>query len=265
MKRIVKRQPGSTLAIACLGAMMVSGLSVSPAVAQLLDAATNEVAATTREAQQSQVRINQIDDQIADIVQEYRTTIDHLAELRAYNALKRKLVADQEKRIKILRSDILNVADIQRSMPPLIEEMIATVELFIDKDLPFLPVERATRVSNLKSDFARSDVSTAEKYRKSLEAFQIENDYGRSIEAYEGALIQGDTERVVNFLKVGRVALYYQTKDKSETGMWDAAAGDWTNDLPGGATDQIDTAIAVASEFVPPDLLLLPLPAPEDA
>lgn len=264
MKRIMKRQPGSTLAIACLGAVMVSGLSVAPAMAQL-DAATNEVAATTREAQQSQIRINQVDDQIADIVQDYRTTIDHLADLREYNALKRKLVADQEKRIKILRSDILNVADIQRTMPPLIEEMIATIDLFISKDLPFLPVERATRVSNLKADFARSDVSTAEKYRKSLEAFQIENDYGRSIEGYEGGLVQGDSERVVNFLKVGRVALYYQTKDKSETGMWDPAAGDWTTDLPSGARDQVDTAFSVAKGFVPPDLLLLPLPAPKDA
>lgn len=264
MKRIVKRQPNSTLAIACLGAVMVSGLSVSPAMAQLTEA-TNEVAATTREAQQSQVRINQIDDQTDKIVQEYRATIDHLKELREYNALKRKLVADQERRIVALRSDITNVAEIQRTMPPLIEEMIATIELFISKDLPFLPVQRTTRVEKLKADFVRSEVSTAEKYRKSLEAFQIENDYGRSIEAYEGNLITESGELTVNFLKVGRVALYYQTKEKDETGMWDTAAGAWTTNLPGGARDQIDTAIAVANEFVPPDLLLLPLPAPEDS
>ena len=264
MKRTVKRQPKSLLAIACLGTVLVSGLSVTPAMAQLTEA-TNETAATTREAKQSQVRINQIDDQISEIVADYRVTIDLLADLREYNALKRKLIADQEKRIKVLRSDILNVADIQRAMPPLINEMITTIELFIAKDLPFLPVERATRVAKLKEDFDRSEVSTAEKYRKALEAFQIENDYGRSIEAYEGVLVTADGERTVNFLKVGRIALYYQTMDKSETGMWDVAAGGWTTDLPGGTRDQIDTAIAVANEFVPPDLLLLPLPAPKDA
>lgn len=264
MKRIVKRQPGTTLALACLGAVMVSGLSVVPAMAQL-DAATNEVAATTREAQQSQVRINQIDDQISDIVQEYRVTIDQLVALREYNALKRKLVADQGRRIKVLRSDILNVADIQRAMPPLISEMIATIDLFISKDIPFLDVERANRVAKLKADFERSEVSTAEKYRKALEAFQIENDYGRSIEAYEGVLVSDEGERTVNFLKIGRVAFYYQTMDKSETGMWDSAARAWTTDLPGAARDQIDTAISVAKEFIPPDLLLLPLPAPKDA
>lgn len=264
MKRTVKRQPKSLLAIACLGTVLVSGLSVTPAMAQLTEA-TNETAATTREAKQSQVRINQIDDQISEIVADYRVTIDLLADLREYNALKRKLIADQERRIKVLRSDILNVADIQRAMPPLINEMINTIALFIDKDLPFLPVERATRVAKLKADFDRSEVSTAEKYRKALEAFQIENDYGRSIEAYEGVLVTADGERTVNFLKVGRIALYYQTMDKSETGMWDVAADGWTTDLPGGTRDQIDTAIAVAREFVPPDLLLLPLPAPKDA
>lgn len=264
MKRTVKSQPRSLLAIACLGTVLVSGLSVTPALAQLTEA-TNETAATTREAKQSQVRINQIDDQISDIVEDYRVTIDLLADLREYNALKRKIIADQDRRIKALRSDILNVADIQRAMPPLINEMINTIDLFISKDLPFLPVERATRVAKLKEDFGKSDVSTAEKYRKALEAFQIENDYGRSIESYEGVLVTEDGERTVNFLKVGRVALYYQTMDKSETGMWDSAAGDWTTDLPSGARDQIDTANAVAKEFMPPDLLLLPLPAPEDA
>lgn len=264
MKRTVKSQPRMTLAIACLGTALVSGLSVSPAMAQLTEA-TNEAAATTREAKQSQIRINQIDDQISDIVTEYRATIDLLVELREYNAMKRKIIADQKVRIKTLRADISGVADIQRSMPPLIKEMIEVIDLYVQKDLPFYPVERATRVAKLRADFERSEVSTAEKYRKALEAFQIENDYGRSIESYEGKLIDGGTERTVNFLKVGRVALYYQTKDKSETGMWDLAAGAWTTDLPGGSGAQVDTAIAIANEFVPPDLILLPLPAPKDA
>lgn len=264
MKRTVKSQSKMTLAIACLGTALVSGLSVSPVMAQLTEA-TNETAATTREAQQSQARINQVDDQISDIVTEYRSTIDHLADLREYNAMKRKIVKDQGVRIVTLRADISGVADIQRTMPPLILEMIETIDLFVQKDLPFLPVERATRVAKLRADFERSEVSTAEKYRKALEAFQIENDYGRSIEVREGKLIEGGSERTVNFLKIGRVALYYQTKDKSETGMWDRDAGAWTTDLPGGSADQIDTAIAIANEFVPPDLLLLPLPAPKDA
>lgn len=264
MKRNVKRQPLSLLAVACLGAGLVSGLSIAPASAQLTEA-TNETAATIREGVQSQKRINQIDDEIQDIVQDYRETLDHLQDLREYNALKRKIIAKQEKTIATLTSEISNVAEIQQRMPPLINEMIQVVEVFVSKDIPFLPTERKNRIERLKEDFDRADVSTAEKYRKTLEAFQIENDYGRSIESYEGQLIEGESERTVNFLKVGRIALFYQTKDKSETGMWDQSTKSWTTDLPGGSGTMIDTAIAVANEFVPPDLLLLPLPAPEDA
>lgn len=106
-------------------------------------------------------------------------------------------------------------------MPPLINEMINTIDLFISKDLPFLPVERATRVSKLKEDFGKSDVSTAEKYRKALEAFQIENDYGRSIESYEGVLVTEDGERTVNFLRlaVSRFTTKPWTSRKPGCGM----------------------------------------------
>lgn len=264
MKRIVKRQRLSLLAIACIGTATVSGMSIVPAAAQLTEA-TNVTAADIRDGKQSQVRINQLDDQIQDIVQEYRETIDHLEDLREYNAIKRRIVKDQGVRITTLREEITNVADIQRDMPPLIVEMTDVIEGFVAKDIPFRKTERDVRLSRLRVDFERSDVSTAEKYRKVLEAYQIENDYGRAIEAYEGTLVQGDRELDVNFLMVGRVALFYQTKDQSETGMWDKASGDWTTDLPGGAGDQVNTAIAIANEFVPPDLLILPLPAPEDA
>ena len=45
----------------------------------------------------------------------------------------------------------------------------------------------------------RSDANPAEKYRKILEAYEIENEYGRTIEAYEGEMdINGET-RTVSF------------------------------------------------------------------
>lgn len=264
MKRIVKRQPLSVLAIACLGATLATGLSSLPASAQLTEA-TNETAATIREGKQSQQRINQLDDQIQDIVQDYRETIDHLEALREYNAIKRELLKDQERTIASLRNEILNVADIQRSMPPLIVEMTDVIAQFVADDIPFRTRERTERVGLLRTDFERSDVSTAEKYRKVLEAYQIENDYGRSVESYEGTLTLGERDLDVNFLMVGRAAFFYQTKDQSETGMWDNAEKVWVTKLPGNAAEQVGTAIAVANEFVPPNLLILPLPAPVDA
>ena len=77
----------------------------------------------------------------------------------------------------------------------------------------------------------RADVTISEKYRRIVEAYQVEMDYGRTIEAYEGELAsEGGDPRTVQFLRVGRVTLLYQTLDGRETGYWDADRKAWVVD-----------------------------------
>ncbi len=93
---------------------------------------------------------------------------------------------------------------------------------FVELDVPFLLEERTSRVQNLKNMMVRADITISEKYRLILEAYQIELDYGQTLEAYEGLLGTGADARTVEFVKLGRVSLMYQTLDGSETGYWDA-------------------------------------------
>jgi hypothetical protein len=103
----------------------------------------------------------------------------------------------------------------------------------------------------------------AEKFRKVMEAFQIENDYGRTIEAYEETLTLGDQgERLVDVLRVGRIGLYYQTPDGQVTGMWDQDAGQWVV-LGNEYRNPIREGLRIAKKQVAPELLLLPVPGPE--
>ncbi len=259
MKRTLLSQSRSALTALILGSAMVMGMMSAPALAQL-DAATNSTAAATNEAASSQDRIDQIDDETTDIVTKYRTTIDLLDSLKEYNAQKREIIKDQVRRMASLRKQMTNVEGIQREILPLIfsdeKGMVPALDLFIHADLPFLMGERETRIEALKALETQSNVSAAEKYRKALEAYQIENDYGRSIEAYEGELEDG---RSVNFVKIGRVALFYQTIDKSETMMWNNETREW--DARNGDRDEVDTAIRMAREQIPPDLLIVPVPA----
>jgi hypothetical protein len=129
----------------------------------------------------------------------------------------------------------------------------------VELDLPFLQGERRKRVASLKETLGRADVSISEKYRRIFEAYQIENDYGRTLEAYQGEIAGADA-RTVRFLRVGRVTLLYQTLDGEETGYWDAHQKAWVRD------DSYRRAVVkgfeVADKVGAPDLITAPIPAP---
>jgi hypothetical protein len=137
--------------------------------------------------------------------------------------------------------------------------MVDTLDRFVQLDVPFLIEERTARVDNLKRIIDRADVSIAEKYRQILDAYQSELDYGRTVEAYEG---KGPDGRTVEFARLGRVTLLYRTLDGSEAGYWDAQQKDWVRDP--SYHDAVEQAIGRAREDGAPELLTVPVPAPQE-
>jgi hypothetical protein len=132
----------------------------------------------------------------------------------------------------------------------------------VQLDVPFLPDERRQRVQGLRELMSRSDVTLSEKYRRLMEAYQVENEYGRTIEAYRGTLDSGGEKRTVDFLRVGRVALLYQTLDSNETGFWNTADKGWAP-LPGEYRSPVKQGLQIARKQVAPDLVRIPVRAPE--
>ena len=49
----------------------------------------------------------------------------------------------------------------------------------------------------------RADVAVSEKFSQVLRAFQIENEYGRTMESYAGTIEIEGVDRKVDVLKVG--------------------------------------------------------------
>src|SRR5262249_43775831 len=136
-----------------------------------------------------------------------------------------------------------------------------TLERFVSLDVPFLAEERRRRIANLKDMMERADVTVSEKYRRVVEAYQIEMEYGRTLEAYEARLGDSADARTVEFLRVGRVALMYQTLDRKETGYWDARKRQWVVDNEYGHA--FAKNIEVAKKMRAPDLLVVPVAAPQ--
>lgn len=209
----------------------------------------------------SQRRIDALDDETRELLQRYRDTLREAETLERYNERVARLVDSQETEIADKREQLAGLEETRRNIYPHIEDLLATLERFVRLDRPFLPQERRSRLDELSALMDRADVSVAEKYRRLLEAYQIELEYGRTIEAYEGSLAGDNVERSVTFLRVGRVALLYQTRDGAETGYWDAEAESFVRD--DAYADAVRRGLRVARNQAAPELLHAPVRLPE--
>ena len=228
--------------------------------AEPLDAAQSVRQDANIEGMASQKRIDGINALTDQLFSRYTTALRQIDSIRVYNRQMRDLIGSQEAELVSLSDQIDRVEEVGRSVTPLMLRMIAALDAFVELDTPFLTEERAERVSELHGLMARADVSNAEKYRNIMEAYQIENEYGRTIEAYRSNLERDGKEVTVDFLRFGRIALVYQTLDGNETGVWDPESQDWIV-LDDDYRTPIRQGLRIARKQSAPDLIRLPLPA----
>ena len=214
-----------------------------------------------RSAQGTQRQIDNLDDETQAIVADYRATLIEIDSLKSYVAQLERQVAAQQEEIGSIEEQLQQIESTNRGVLPLMEDMITALDQFVALDVPFLPKERSDRVAELETLMSRADISTAEKYRRILEAYQIEMEFGRNIEAYQGEL--GDTGREVDFLRVGRLALLYSTPNGEEFGYWNNESRQWVVDSD--LEDFVTDGLKIARKQSPPNLMLMPVQAPQEA
>ena len=236
----------------------------SAAAAQDIESAVALEGKVNDESAKSQQRINKIDDQTVDMAAEYRSVIDQVQSLRVYNAQLSRLITAQEEELASLDDQIGNVTVIGREVTPLMLRMVDTLDKFVEADVPMLLTERRNRISELRELMNRADVDDSEKYRRITEAYQIENEYGRTIEVYQDEVeIDGQT-RTLDFLRIGRVSLLYQTLDGAEVGAWDQEKRAWVP-LGDEYRDSIRKGVRIARKQMAPDMIRLPIAAPKES
>ena len=215
-------------------------------------------------AQESQERINQVVEGARSLTDQYRAINKEIDGLKVYNRLMTAQTNGQNATLEDISISMDQVDVINRQIFPLMERMIDGIEQSIALDIPFLMEERTDRVAALKETLERSDVSVAEKFRKVMEAYQIENDYGSSNEYYTQSLEIGGQVREYNMLRIGRIGLYFQSDDTSVTGWWNAELGEY-EELGNEHRNEVRKGIRVARQLIAPELVLLPVPAPDSA
>ena len=259
MKRSKTRSQNFPAAFILSSFFMVNGI-----VAQTVDDVLVADAKRLQLAQASQERINERVQGTRTITDQYRAINKEIDGLKVYNRLMSAQVQGQEATLEDIKISMDQVDVINRQIFPLMERMIDGLEQSVSLDIPFLLEERINRIDVLKETLARSDVSVAEKFRKVMEAYQIELDYGSSAEFYKQSLNLGEDYGVrdYNMLRIGRIGLYFQSDNSDITGMWDANVGDWVID--DDHRNEIRKGLRMARQLIAPELMLIPLPAAEE-
>jgi len=207
----------------------------------------------------SQQRVNELDDDTNALLSEYRRAVADAESFTAYADQLSLQVQSQNDEMASMDRQLAEVDETSREVGPLMARMLDTLDQFVALDVPFLLDERRVRVKRLKEMMGRADVTISEKYRRIIEAYQVEMDYGRTVEAFEAKQGDGPDARTVQFLRIGRVGLLYQTLDEKETGFWDVTSGSWVVD--DSYAGSFKEGLAVARKTRAPELLVIPVPA----
>lgn len=244
----------------CKVALLALGCSLSlPLLAAgALDQSQQTLKESHREGAQVQRNIDQLDLKTREMYEEYSAILRQAELVEAYNRQLSRMIEDQQRELEDIEAQLISLAETEQATLPLLVRMQAMLEQFVAADLPFLPEERNQRVERLARLLDRADVSLAEKYRQILEAYQIEAEYGRTLEAWNGTLEQKGSQREVTFFRLGRVGLYYQTLDGEESGRWSREKAAWET-LDDQFNWSIRKGISVARQQSVPELLELPL------
>lgn len=218
-------------------------------------------------AQKSQVKIDGIAEKTDALLQNYKQVNKEIEGLRVYNAQLEARIQNQLERITEIDKAMSQVTVIQRQITPLLIKMLDGLENFVALDVPFLAEERQTRLDNLRGNLDKSNQTIAEHFRQVLEAYKIENEYGRKIEAYDASIdFNGDgKDRKVDIFRVGRIALLYKTEDGKEVGRWNNVSREWEALDASDWGGYINTGIRIARNQAVKDILQLPISAPEAA
>lgn len=244
---------------ACSGSVFWVAAGSQAADPEKVKTVISEQVKTEQAAVASQKKIEQLDDAASKAVGEYRQAIAEAASLKAYNDQIAVQVKSQADQIADMTKQLDEIATTSREVLPLMDKMLDALVKFVALDVPFLQDERKNRIAQLQLMMGRSDVSTSEKYRRLVEAYQIEVEYGRTIEVYQGKV----DDKTVEFLRTGRVSLMYSTLDGKETGYWDADTRKWVAD--NDYREAMKSGIKVAKKQAAPDFIEVAIHAPKEA
>ena len=224
---------------------------------ELMQQAIDIEASSSNDAASRQEFIDNVDSEILVLTGDIQFLSQQLDLTNIYNRQLQELIDSQNAEIISINEQMVELDKTNKGILPTLEEMVSTLESIINNDVPFLLTERKARVAELKDILKQSNISTSEKFRRVFEAYQIENEFGRTIESYRDEITFDSETFNVEVFRLGRVGLYARTSDGRHTAMYSKKEGRWIRKK--GFDNELVVALKIARKELPPSLLKLPI------
>ena len=245
-----------------LALLLAAGLQTKIVYGAELDTVIKAGADKAAAAQASQRRIDSTVEQSDKLLRQFQLVNKQIEGLQVYNAQLTRQIDSQRRTMAEIEESVENAALIERQIVPLSLNMLDALEQFIRLDLPFKIEDRQTSVAQVRENMDSARFSAAEKSRQVLELYAIESEYSATIEQFDGVLTVDGQLRQGAFLRVGRIALLFQSADQSLTEVWNKSSGQWQTVAAGDYRRAVADAIRMAKKQAPLDMITLPIAAP---
>lgn len=214
---------------------------------------------TNKASAQSQTRISHSADSTLSLRSDIEQLEEEVKNLDVYRKHLEALVKDQHSELSNIDQQISDIEQTRQGVVPLMYKMIDGLKQTVKNDKPIRIEQRNLRIEKLETMMTVANVSDAEKYRRILEAYQIELDYGIKLGVYQGKITLDDDKTIeANILYLGRISLIARNFNQDKYWAWDQKEKAWVL-LDSSLNSDLNHAYAVANKEVAPSLLTLPV------
>lgn len=230
-------------------------------LANTLEQSVNVIQKSNDQLKRYQSSIDKNEEKREELLNAYKHTNGALKNTQKFNIQLEKIIQSQNEELQSINQQLIDIEETQKNIYPLMMEMITSLKVLIEQDTPFLLNERKERIAKLESTLDKADVKAHEKYRIILEAFKIEYDYAKTIEAYQDKI----DNKTYNILRLGRVALYSQSLDLKNYAYYNRQNNQWQEITDSKSKSNIRKAIKIAKKQENVRLLNLPFLAQKES
>ncbi len=228
----------------CILLAGIATVAFAPSASAQLDEALREARQSTQSSAASQQTVERLDDEAGDMQREYSALLQRKDSLDIFVKRQELYLESQTDEIASLREQLTTVEQTKQDLVPMMIRMAVALEEEIRKDYPFNVERRLGDVHRVMENLSDPSIPPVEQYRQILTAYQNEVTYGQGVNSYEGPHPE-DAQRTVDFLRFGRVAFVYMTKEEDEIRFYDLGSNSWES-VDSGLALQMRQAIRMA-------------------